>query len=180
MYEKGIFRNYICKVMRMKEKVVIILGSGNDEEFAKPIWVILDKYKIPYERRVISAHKRPEDLLKILKEYEKSENKIVYITVAGKSNALSGIVDGSTTRAVIACPPYSEKFSGADVYSSLRMPTGIAVLTILEPESAAIAAMKILSYGNPDLEKKVYEYQQKMREKNKEEDEKIRGLKASE
>jgi len=59
------------------------------------------------------------------------------------------------------------------------MPTGIAVLTILEPESAAIAAMKILSYENSELYKKISHYQQKMRERNKEEDEKIRGLKVS-
>jgi len=80
MMEKKFLEDCIYKVMRMKEKVVIILGSSNDEEFAKPIWTILGKYKIPYERRVISAHKRPEDLLKILKEYENSEDKIVYIT----------------------------------------------------------------------------------------------------
>lgn len=158
----------------MSERVVVILGSGSDEEFAKPIWAVLEKHKVAYDKRVISAHKRARELLDLLKADEESKDNIVYITIAGRSNALSGVVDSNTKYTVIACPPYSEKFGGVDVYSSLRMPGGVAPLVILEPENAALAAIKILAYGNPALYEKVSRYQDEMRDKNRADDEKIR------
>lgn len=163
----------------MVEKVVIILGSGSDEDFAKPIWTTLDKYGIPYEKRVFSVHcrGRSQELLNLLNKYEQSEDNIVYITVAGRSNALSGFVDCNTKYAVIACPPYSEKFGGTDIYSSLRVPVGVVSLTMLEPESAALAAMKILAYGNSELYEKILQYQLNRRNKNKADDKRIRKSK---
>lgn len=154
-------------------KVVVIMGSGSDEEFAKPIWTTLERYGIACERRVISAHKRAGELIDALEEYDRSGEDIVYITVAGRSNALSGVVDGNTRHAVIACPPHSERFGGADVYSSLRMASGIAPMVILEPENAALAAMKILAYGNRALREKVSQYQKGMADRNRADDERI-------
>lgn len=159
----------------MVEKVVVILGSGGDEEFAKPIWETLKKHNVVCEKRVISAHRRPEALLGLLKKNETSGDNIVYVTVAGRSNALSGVVDSNTKYAVIACPPYSEKFSGADIYSSLRMPGGIAPLVVVEPENAALAAIKILAYGNKGLHDKLSQYKKAMIEKNEKDDEKLRS-----
>lgn len=157
----------------MVERVVIILGSGADEEFAKPIWSTLEKHKVAYQKRVISAHKRPHDLLSLLKKDEESGDRVVYITVAGRSNALSGVVDCNTRFAVIACPPYSDKFGGIDIYSSLRMPGGVTPMVILEPENAALAAIRILAYGNPKLYDRISEFQKSMVEKNKADDEKL-------
>lgn len=158
----------------MSDRVVIILGSGSDDEFAKQISSTLEKHKIPYDKRVISAHKRPKVLLDLLDKDQKSGDNIVYITVAGRSNALSGVVDCNTSSVVIACPPYSEKFGGVDVYSSLRMPGGVTPLVVLEPENAALAAIKILAYGNRDIKKAVLEYQKAMVERNNSDDEKIK------
>ena len=59
-----------------------------------------------YEFRVASAHKTPQKVLEILKEFE--AEKVVYVTVAGRSNALSAFVDANTSKPVIACPPYSK------------------------------------------------------------------------
>jgi 5-(carboxyamino)imidazole ribonucleotide mutase len=158
----------------MAGRVVIILGSGSDEDFAKQIWSTLEKYNVAYDKRVISAHKRPGALLDLLKENEKSSDDIVYITVAGRSNALSAVVDCNTRYAVIACPPYSEKFGGMDIYSSLRMPGGATPLVVLEPENAALAAVKILSYGDSALRSRISEAQKAMVDKNTADDEKIR------
>lgn len=159
---------------KMVERVVIILGSGADEEFAKPIWATLESHKVEYQKRVISAHKRPHDLLDLLKKDEESKDKVVYITVAGRSNALSAVVDCNTRFAVIACPPYSDKFNGADIYSSLRMPGGVTPLVILEPENAALAAIRILAYANPKLYDKISGFQKSMVDKNRADDEKIK------
>lgn len=144
-------------------KVVLIMGSKSDLEWSKKIVKVLGKLGIESTLRIASAHKVPLRVLEIIKEYEKEE--VVFITVAGRSNALSGFVDANTVKPVIACPPYSDKFAGADVFSSLRMPSGVAPMVVLEPEQAALAAAKILSVSNEGLQLKIKEYQE---EKKKE------------
>jgi 5-(carboxyamino)imidazole ribonucleotide mutase len=159
----------------MKDKVIVIMGSERDMEFCREIGKFLKALGLNFLFRIGSAHKTPEKVLKTLKEYE--EERIVYITVAGRSNALSAFIDANTTKPVIACPPYSEKFSGADVYSSLRVPSGVASLVTLEPEGAAIAAAKILAVEDQQLEKRVKAYQLAKKREVEEADEKVRKLK---
>ncbi len=120
--------------------------------------------------RIASAHKTPEKLLEILKEYD----RVVFVTVAGRSNALSGFVDANTPNPVIACPPYSDKFAGADVFSSLRMPSGVAPMVILEPENAALAVAKIVALYDENVRKKVEEYQKAKKEEVVKADEELR------
>jgi 5-(carboxyamino)imidazole ribonucleotide mutase len=141
----------------VKGKAIIIMASERDLEFCREIAKHLKALKVDYEYRVASAHKTPEKVLEILKELE--GEKIVYITVAGRSNALSAFVDANTSKPVIACPPTSEKFGGADIYSSLRVPSGIGSLVTIEPEGAAVAAAKILALEDKEQEKRVKEHQ---------------------
>lgn len=142
-------------------KVVIIMGSKSDLEHCEKIVNVLNRFGIRYSLRVSSAHKTPDKVLQIIKNFETDD--VVFITVAGKSNALSGFVDAQTTRPVIACPPYSNRFGGADVFSSLRMPSGVCPMTVLEPEGAALAAIKILGVGDKSLQAKIKEYQEEKR-----------------
>ena len=143
--------------------VVIIMGSPSDEPTGRRIANGLDGFGIPWEMRVASAHKAPRHILNLLEEYEADPRPKVYITVAGRSNALSGLVDGQVSAPVIACPPYSEKFAGGDLLSSLRMPSGIAPAVVLEPESAAWLAAKMLSLAEPDLRHKIRKAQDQQR-----------------
>jgi 5-(carboxyamino)imidazole ribonucleotide mutase len=142
-------------------KVVIIMGSKADLDWAKQITKVLDSFGIENVTRIASAHKVPLKCYNLIKEYEK-EN-VIFITIAGMSNALSGFTDAQTHCPVIACPPYSDKFGGADVFSSLRMPSGVAPLSILSPENAALASAKIIGLSNPELRRKISEYQEKKR-----------------
>jgi 5-(carboxyamino)imidazole ribonucleotide mutase len=141
----------------MKDKAVVLMGSERDLEFCREIARYLKTLELDYVFRVASAHKTPEKVLEVLKEYER--DKVVFITVAGKSNALSAFVDANTAKPVIACPPYSEKFGGADVYSSLRVPSGVGLVVTIEPEGAAIAVAKIFAVEDGELAKRVREYQ---------------------
>jgi 5-(carboxyamino)imidazole ribonucleotide mutase len=141
----------------MKDKAVILMGSQRDLEFCREIARYLKTLELDYVFRVASAHKTPEKVLEILKEYER--DKVVFITVAGRSNALSAFVDANTVKPVIACPPYSEKFGGADIYSSLRVPNGVGLVVTIEPEGAAIATAKIFGVEDQELAKRVREYQ---------------------
>ncbi len=135
--------------------VPIIMGSKADLEHAEAIALALDAFEIASEIRIASAHKSARYLLEMLATYEADPQPKIYITVAGRSNALSGMVDANVTSPVIACPPYSDRFGGADLYSSLRMPSGVAPAVVLEPGGAALLAAKILALGDPALREKV-------------------------
>ncbi len=149
-------------------KVVIIMGSKADLDWANQIGNMLKTFGIEVVTRIASAHKVPLKCYDLIKLYEK-EN-VVFITIAGMSNALSGFADAQTFCPVIACPPYSDKFGGNDVYSSLRMPSGVAPLTILSPENAALAAAKIIGLSNPEIQSKIAQYQEKKRKELEEAD----------
>jgi 5-(carboxyamino)imidazole ribonucleotide mutase len=158
----------------MTGKVAILMASERDLEYCREIAKQVKTFGLECEFRVASAHKTPEKVLQILKEFE--QEKIAYITVAGRSNALSAFVDANTVKPVIACPPYSEKFSGADIYSSLRVPSGIGSLVTIEPEGAAVAAAKIFAVEDRVLEKKVREYQNTKKKEIERADESVRKL----
>jgi 5-(carboxyamino)imidazole ribonucleotide mutase len=159
----------------MKSKTVLLMGSEHDLDFCREIAKHLKALGLDYEFRVASAHKSPEKVLGILGEYEKE--RVVYVTVAGRSNALSAFVDANTAHPVIACPPYSEKFSGADIYSTLRVPSGIGTVITIEPEGAAIAAAKIFAVDDKALEKRIREYQQMKKGEIEKADASIKRLK---
>ncbi len=159
----------------MSAKAVLVMGSERDLDFSREIAKYLKLLGVEYEFRVASAHKTPEKVLEILKEFE--NQKTVYITVAGRSNALSAFVDGNTAKPVIACPPYSEKFGGADLLSSLRVPSGIGSVVTIEPEGAAIAAAKILGLQDSALEGKVREYQEGKKRELEKANENVKKLK---
>jgi 5-(carboxyamino)imidazole ribonucleotide mutase len=158
-----------------EQKVVILMGSRSDIDFATSITDLLKHFDVRYEFRIASAHKTLKELLKILEEYEKSEDKVVYITVAGLSDALSGVVAGFTKYPVIACPPDSEKYGWTKVFSSTITPRGVSVFFVAEPENAALAAAKILAISDSSLQKNIARYQQKKRKEVTEADKEIKG-----
>ena len=144
-------------------QVILIVGSPSDDPLAQRIGRALDEFGIPWEMHIASAHKTPAHLLSLLARYEAEPGPRVYITVAGRSNALSGLVDAHVAAPVIACPPYSDKYAGGDLLSSLRVPSGVAPAVVLEPENAVLLAAKILALAEPDLRRRVQEAQEQQR-----------------
>jgi len=159
----------------MAGKAIVVMGSERDLGFSREIVNFLKLLGVNYEFRVASAHKTPEKVLEIIGEFEK-EN-VVFVTVAGRSNALSAFIDGNTTKPVIACPPYSDKFAGADILSSLRVPSGIGSVVTIEPEGAAIATAKILGLQDKELEVKVKVYQESKKKELDKANESVKKLK---
>ena len=141
--------------------VIILMGSKADEAHCEKIAAAARDFGLDVVMRIGSAHKTPEHVLTLLREYETDPRPKVYITVAGRSNALSGFTDGSVSAPVIACPPSSEAFGGADIYSSLRMPSSIAPAVVLDPANAALLAAKILGLTEASVRAKVIEFQKK-------------------
>lgn len=135
--------------------VPIIMGSKSDLEHGEAIAKELSRFGIASEIRVASAHKAARYLLELLAAYEADPRPKVYITIAGRSNALSGLIDAHVASPVIACPPYSDRYGGADIFSSLRMPSGVAPAVVLEPKGAALLAAKVLALTDLMLRERV-------------------------
>ena len=124
-------------------KVVIIMGSTSDEPHAKKITDNLDSYGINWEQHAASAHKEPLKVLEIL-EANKEKQKIVYVTIAGRSNALSGFVAANSEFPTLGCPPFSDKSDMlVNIHSTLQMPSNTPVLTGIDPGNCALAIKRI-------------------------------------
>ncbi len=149
------------------QKIVVLLGSSSDLPFAQRITEFLrnENLQIEHEYRVDSAHRNPEKLLADLKNYAQSKDQIVYVTIAGLSDALSGLVAGNTTSPVIACPPDLKTTNWTKAFSTAATPTGIPVTLVSEPENAALAAAKIFALSNKPLDKKLQEHLKIMKKK---------------
>lgn len=127
-----------------KNVVVILSGSPSDEWFIHKLRTELRNKNIVSLEHVCSAHKKTKQLLTILDGYNNSLRNVIYITVAGRSNALSGVVACNVDGVVIACPPLSDKDDlMVNINSTLQMPSNVPVMTILEPKNVAIACQRI-------------------------------------
>jgi 5-(carboxyamino)imidazole ribonucleotide mutase len=139
------------------------MGSKADLDWANKIIETLDDLGVKSECFIASAHKVPLQCYDIIKEKEKLNP--VFITIAGMSNALSGFTDAQTHCPVVACPPVGDSFAGIDIFSSLRMPSGVAPMVILSPKNAALAAAKILGLTNEKIRTEVAKFQYTQRQK---------------
>jgi 5-(carboxyamino)imidazole ribonucleotide mutase len=124
-------------------KVVIIAGSKSDETHVTKIVTGLKEEISSFEYVVVyaSAHREPLTVLKALEDHKGA----IFITVAGRSNALSGVVSANCDDVVIACPPFADVSAYmVDIHSTLRMPSGVPVLTVVDPLNCARAVARIL------------------------------------
>lgn len=139
--------------------VPILLGSESDKEFAGKITKGLDEWGIKYEVMVASAHKVPEKVFEIVQEYNAKDEPICYVTIAGRSNGLSGVTAANSVHPVIACPPHKDKDDMmVNINSTLMMPSDTPVLTVVDPKNAAMAVVRIFANHDPELKKKLTEH----------------------
>jgi 5-(carboxyamino)imidazole ribonucleotide mutase len=128
----------------MEDTIVsIIAGSESDKNVYEKAEKVLKEKEIPYELKIISAHRDPEKL----DDYIKTCQSLVYITVAGLSAALPGVVASKTDKPVIGVP-VSAKLGGLDALLSIvQMPprVPVACVGIDRGENAAYLAIRILN-----------------------------------
>jgi len=155
--------------------VPILMGSRSDLEHGTRVKQALADFGIASELRIASAHKSPALLLEVLEGYEADPRPKVYIAIAGRSNALSGMLCAAVSAPVVSCPPYSDRFGGADVFSSLRMPSHVAPALVLDPENAAFFCAKVLGLRSAAVRDKVAQVQAQSREKLRHDDAGLRG-----
>jgi 5-(carboxyamino)imidazole ribonucleotide mutase len=128
-------------------KAVLIMGSTSDRGHADKITSSLDTLGVSHETFAASAHKNPEKVLEIIRSYGPEEH-VVFVTIAGRSNALSGFVAANTQKPTIGCPPFQDKVDMlVNIHSTLQMPSMTPVLTVLDPGNCALAVHRMLSLG---------------------------------
>jgi len=132
---------------RPRGQVVVLMGSSADTVTGEKISETCQKFGVECRLRVTSAHKGTDATLSILAEYEGCPGvPTVLIAVAGRSNGLGPVLSGNTSLPVINCPPLSgSEWGPQDIWSSLRMPSGLGCATVLAPEAAALHAAQILA-----------------------------------
>tara|TARA_B100002003_G_C13941475_1_gene456853 strand:+ start:258 stop:707 length:450 start_codon:yes stop_codon:yes gene_type:complete len=137
-------------------KVTFLLGSKSDADYAQKIADVLNEFDVPSEVVVASAHKVPEKVVEEVEKLNADPQPQVVITVVGMSNGLGGVVAGSCIHPVVNCPPLEtlEEYM-VDLHSSLRMPSDVPVMTVLNPKNAALSAIKILAETDEGLQQKV-------------------------
>jgi 5-(carboxyamino)imidazole ribonucleotide mutase len=144
--------------------VPVLLGSEKDTNWANKIIAELDKWKIRTKIHILSAHKVPEMLLKVIEKYNAGREQIVYVTIAGRSNGLSGVTAGSSVHPVIACPPFAGKEDMIlNLNSTLQMPSDVPVLTVLDPVNCALAVVRIFALTDAELKKKYLAHLKKIK-----------------
>jgi len=141
--------------MNKNPLVAIIMGSKSDMPIASKIMKILEKYKVPYEVKVLSAHRNPKEL----EEYIKASDADVFIGIAGLSAHLPGYIASRTKKPVIGVP-VDVKLGGLDALLSIvQMPKGVPVATvgIDNGENAAYLAIRILSLYKEEIKNNLKE-----------------------
>jgi 5-(carboxyamino)imidazole ribonucleotide mutase len=144
--------------------VGILCGSSSDLPVIQQAGTILESFEIPYELRVISAHRNPEDV----DEYARSADErglVAIIAAAGMANHLAGAVAARTMLPVIGVPLSGSKLDGVDaLYSTVMMPTGVPVATVAidGAKNAAILAAQIVGATDPDVKARLAEFKDKL------------------
>lgn len=152
----------------MKPQIAIIMGSESDLNIMKQAGEVLDRFSIPYDLSIISAHRTPEKMAQFALEARNNGFKVI-IAGAGGAAHLPGMVASQTTLPVIGVPiKSSNSIDGWDsVLSILQMPNGVPVATVAlnGAQNAGILAVQILASSDEDLSQKLDEYKIELEEK---------------
>ena len=146
--------------------VGILVGSASDLPVMQQCTAILERFQIPHELRVVSAHRNPD----AVDEYARTAEErgiVCLICGAGMANHLAGAVAARTALPVIGVPLSGSKLSGLDsLFSTVQMPTGVPVATVAVDGAmnAAILAAQILAVRDPEVRQRIYEFKDSLAE----------------
>ena len=157
------------------KKVAIIMGSASDCPVVEKAVTTLRDFGVPYEVRVMSAHRTPDEASQFALGAREAGFGAI-IAAAGKAAHLAGAIAARTTLPVIGLPVSAKQLDGIDaLLSTVQMPSGIPVATVAidGAVNAALLSIQILAVSDPALARKLDEARAKGREKVIEADEAI-------
>lgn len=153
----------------MKPQVGIIMGSTSDWPTMKQACEVLDQFGVAYEKRVVSAHRTPDEMFQYA---EDALDKGLEVIIAGAGGAahLPGMIAAKTVLPVIGVPIQSSALSGMDsLLSIVQMPGGVPVATVSIGNAGAVnaglLAAEILGVQYPELRKRLQQYREDIRKK---------------
>lgn len=146
--------------------VAILIGSPSDHQVMLEAAKVLDRFGVPYEMTVTSAHRSPERTLNYARSIEKRGIQVVIVGAGGAAH-LAGVVAAHTTVPVIGVPIDSSSLKGLDaLLATVQMPSGVPVGTVAigkaGAKNAALYAIEILALSDKTLSERLKEHRQKM------------------
>ncbi|AIQ27409.1 MULTISPECIES: 5-(carboxyamino)imidazole ribonucleotide mutase [Paenibacillus] len=143
----------------MSVQVGVIMGSKSDYETMEHACAVLEELGVPYEKKVISAHRTPDLMFRYAEEAVERGLKVI-IAGAGGAAHLPGMVAAKTTLPVIGVPVQSKALNGLDsLLSIVQMPAGIPVATVAigraGATNAGLLAAQIIGAFEPEVARKV-------------------------
>lgn len=149
-------------------KVAVVMGSNSDMEIAKAAAGKLEELEIPYEMKIMSAHRTPEIVSRFAAS-ARADGFGAVIAIAGHAAHLAGAVAANTTLPVLGVPVASSALNGLDsLLSTVMMPSGVPVATLAigasGAKNAAILAAQILSISDEKVAERLDAAKEKMKQ----------------
>ena len=136
------FRHYVIDYE--KPLVFIMAGSKSDSDHTNKILHALKNIGINAVCSYISAHKNTLTAVEVINDVNNLFKRVVWVTVAGRSNALSGVVAANTDFPVLACPPFKDKVDMmVNMNSTLQMPSKTPVMTVIDVNNTVLCCKRI-------------------------------------
>ena len=159
------------------KKVAVIMGSDSDLPVVQKAVDVLRDFGVPFEVRVLSAHRTPDEAQQFAKSARENGFGVI-IAAAGMAAHLTGAFAAHSTLPVIGIPVKSSTLDGVDaLLSTIQMPTGMPVATVAinGAANAALLSVEILSVYEKELEEKLRAYREAGTRKVLEKDEAVRA-----
>lgn len=164
--------------MSNKPVVGILMGSDSDLPVMEKAFKVLKEFNVPFEVKIISAHRNPDIHAEYAKNAKDNGLKVI-IAAAGMAAHLPGVTAGHTTLPVVGVPLKSKSLDGVDaLYSIVQMPPGVPVATvgIDASKNAALIAVQILATSDENLMNKLVQYKKDMAEASYAKNEKLKDI----
>jgi 5-(carboxyamino)imidazole ribonucleotide mutase len=158
-------------------QVAIVMGSDSDWPVMKAAADALDEFGVTYEADVVSAHRMPVEMIDYGKNAASRGIKVI-IAGAGGAAHLPGMLASVTPLPVIGVPVPLRYLDGMDsLLSIVQMPAGVPVATVSigNARNAGLLAVRILGATNPDLQGRITDFQDSLRESAQEKGKAVRG-----
>lgn len=159
-------------------KVALVMGSESDLPVVEATVEVLERFGVPFEMRVLSAHRSPQAVEQFAREAAGRGLEVI-VAAAGGAAHLAGVLAASTVLPVIGVPVQTDRLGGLDsLLSTVQMPAGVPVATVGLGKSGAanagVIAVQILAVADPALRRALEQHKEALAESVHQQDQRVR------